>query len=256
MNKVLIIEDEKPAASRLQRLLMECDPTLKIAGHCESIRSSLNWLNKNEPPDLIMLDIHLADGISFEIFKEIDISSHIIFTTAYDEYAIKAFDLNSIGYLLKPIQKDKLQKSLEKFYKAKQDRTQMSSSALLSIIGNLNQNYKKRFLVNAGEKIRPILTSNISYFYSMEKNTFLCSKDDRHYLLEYALDKLEEMVNPEEFFRINRQFLVHISCLNKIVILSKSRIKVGILPAPPMKEDIYVSNARASSFRRWLDDMK
>jgi two-component system response regulator LytT len=203
-----------------------------------------------------MLDIQLADGLSFEIFKEVEIASHIIFTTAYDEYAIKAFDLNSIGYLLKPIQKEKLQKSLEKFYKTKQEESRVSSSELLSILGNFNKNYKKRFLVNAGEKIRTILTSDISYFYSMEKSTFLCSKEDRHYLLEYPLDKLEEMVNPEEFFRINRQYLVHISSLSKIVILGKSRIRVDIHPSPPTNEEIFVSNAKASSFRKWLDDMK
>jgi DNA-binding LytR/AlgR family response regulator len=251
MIRTLIIEDEEPAANRLATLLKSLDPDIKILAIIDTVKSAVQWFENNTAPDLIMLDIQLGDGLSFDIFKQTKVDSYVIFTTAYDEYAIKAFELNSIDYLLKPFDTARLSNSIEKFRKYKTSETSTSIGKLLETIENRNSKFKKRFVVSIASKIKVIETGNVAFFYSKEKNTFLCAADNRHYPLDFSLDHVEEMLNPEIFFRVNRQYIVQYRNINKIDILSKSRIRIET--NPPATEEILVSSARTSEFRSWLD---
>ena len=251
MINTLIIEDELPAAQRLQRMLEELDPSIRILGILESVTASVNWLKEHSPPHLLMLDIQLADGLSFDIFKKVKIDSFVIFTTAYDEYAIKAFELNSIDYLLKPIDKGNLQHALEKFKKISPAHQTVDIQAIMEAMDHTRKRYKERFVVNVGTKIKSIETENIAYFYSLEKSTFLCTTDNRHYPVDFALDKLEEVLDPSRFFRISRQYVVNYGAIDRINILSKSRVAIHTQPATD--EPLLVSTARTHLFRLWLD---
>ncbi len=251
MIKVLIVEDEMPAAKRLSKLLTEAEPDIQIEQICDSIESTVRYLKTHPSPDLMMLDIQLGDGVSFDIFKSVELTCPVIFTTAYDEYAIKAFELNSIDYLLKPIRSEALNKSILKFKKVTQPLTTIDRQLLSTLLDKEQRNYKQRFLVYAGENLISVKTTEIGYFYSIEKSTFLATSGGRSYALEFSLDKLEESLDPNEFFRINRQYLISFSSIKKISILSKSRIKLTIEPLP--KEEILVSSARTHEFREWLD---
>ncbi len=247
----LIIEDEAPAAKRLEKLLKEVEPSITILETIESVSSAIKWFEHHSQPDLLMLDIQLADGLCFDIFKHVRIDSFVIFTTAYDEYAIKAFELNSLDYLLKPISRDRLKKSIEKFKRLHGKKTSIDIQAVVAAMDQGRKKYKERFSVNVGTKIKSIETANIAYFYSMDKNTFLCTKEKRHYPVNYALDKLEELIDPQYFFRISRQYTVNYHAIEKINVLSRSRI--SILTAPPTEEPLLVSTARTHEFRLWLD---
>jgi len=251
MIRTLIIEDEQAAAERLKRMLSRSGLDLQICGILDSIESSVDWLKKNSPPDLILLDIELADGKSFEIFRHIKVDSFIIFTTAYDAYAIKAFELNSVDYLLKPIDETKLKTALEKFQHFTGNRKQDIIHDLLETLDLKKTSWKKRFLVYAGNSIKSIETKDIAFFYSLEKGTFLCTHDNRQYPVEYSLDKLEQLLDDQRFFRINRQQILSFESIKKIYVLSKSRIKVEI--SPEQKEEFIVSSARTHVFREWLD---
>jgi len=251
MIKVLIIEDEQPAAKRLAKMLLDISSDFEILQQCDSIESGVQFFESGVMPDLVMLDVQLGDGLSFEIFKKVDISCPVIFTTAFDEFAIKAFELNSIDYLLKPINKEKLVRSIEKFKKINQQSTQTDWKMLISVLDKEKREYKQRFLVYVGEQLHSVQASDIAYFYSIEKSTFLTTKDGKCYGLDVSLDKLETMLSPTDFFRINRQFLIAFNAIKKIYILSKSRIKLQIEPTPT--DEILVSTARAHTFREWLD---
>lgn len=250
MISTLIIEDEAPAADRLELLLKEIDPEIDIMDKLDSISTSVEWLNNKPHPQLIMLDIQLADGLSFEIFNQVTPESFIIFTTAYDEYAIKAFQLNSLDYLLKPINKSKLAASIEKYKRFNSNTPSLQIEALLQSMASKNKDHKKRFAINIGTKIKSIETKEVAIFISMEKNTFLHTCDGHCYPVDFSLDKLEGLLNPEEFFRANRQTIINYAAIEKINILSKSRIQV-LLNA--YSEEIMVSTAKSHSFRLWLD---
>jgi len=247
----LIIEDEAPAAKRLEKLLKELEPSITILKTIESVSSAIKWFEQHPQPDLLMLDIQLADGLSFDIFKQVRIDSFVIFTTAYDEYAIKAFELNSIDYLLKPINKEKLRKSIEKLIKLQGKTNSIDIQAVIAAMDRERKQYKQRFSVNVGTKIKSIETANIAYFHSLDKNTFLCTKEKRHYPIDFALDRLEELIDPQYFFRINRQYTINYHAIEKINVLSRSRI--AILTVPPTEEPLLVSTARTHEFRLWLD---
>ena len=252
MIKTLIIEDEEPAALRLEKLLTGLDPEISVLEKLDSIESSVEWLQNNPQPDLIMLDIQLADGLSFEIFRKVSLECFVIFTTAYDEYAIRAFELNSIDYLLKPIDKEKLSNSLQKFKKLKTSTSpKVNINELLETLEGKTKSYKKRFAVNIGAKIVSVEVSNIAFFYSLEKSTFICTRDNHHYPVDFSLENVEGIVNPDQFFRINRQFILNFAAIEKIHILSKSRIKIE--SNPPSEETLLVSTAKAHAFRLWLD---
>lgn len=251
MIKVLIIEDELPAAKRLEKLLSEVAPEFQVVKHCDSIETSIHYLKSGALPDLIMLDIQLGDGLSFEIFKQVDILCPVIFTTAYDEFSIKAFELNSIDYLLKPINKDKLSKSIEKFNRLHQSSHQQDWRLIATLLDKEKKEFKQRFLVTVGEHLHTIQTNEIAYFYSVEKSTFLTTTAGKTLPLDFSLDKLEGLLSPTQFFRINRQFIVSFQSIKKIFIQSKSRIKLMI--EPMVKDEVLISTARTHEFKEWLD---
>ena len=251
MIKVLIIEDEQPAAKRLEKMLTEVAPDVEIIQRCDSIESSVKFLKSGVKPDLIMLDVQLGDGLSFEIFNHTDISCPVIFTTAFDEYAIKAFELNSIDYLLKPISKSSLERSIAKFKKLRIEPVQSGLASLAFLLDKEKREYKQRFLVYVGEHLHSIQTADIAYFYSVEKSTFLHTVAGRSYPLDMSLDKLEGMLSPQDFFRISRQYLISFNSIKKILILSKSRIKLVL--EPPTDNEVLISTARTHDFREWLD---
>ena len=250
--KVLIIEDEEPAAKRLHKMLKEIEPGFNILDNIVSVSSAIKWFNENESPDLVFSDIQLSDGLSFEIFKTVNLTSPIIFTTAYDQYAIEAFKVNSIDYLLKPIKKDELANAVNKFKKifASAAPPAFDINKLLQSINPGAPEYKKRFVVRYGEHIKTIDITQVSYFYTEEKINFLKTKDNYSYPIDYNLDKLETMLDPERFFRINRQFIISIDSIGEMFSFSKSRVKINL--KPPINLDTIVSTERSPHFKVWL----
>jgi DNA-binding LytR/AlgR family response regulator len=250
--KILILEDEEPAAQRLKKILLECEPDAQVLDVLVSIESAVKWFNTNPPPDLILMDINLADGSSFEIFSLTNVEAPIIFITAFDEFAIKAFKLNSVEYLLKPIKKEALEFALEKYkkYHSKQNINTQDIKSILETIKEESKSYKKRFLIKFGEKIKSIDIEQVAYFYTEEKINFLKTKDNHTYHIDYNLDKLETIIDPERFFRINRQFIIGIDSITEMFSFSKSRVKV--LLKPPTSMDTIVSTERSPLFKEWL----
>ena len=251
MITALIVEDEEPAAARLENLLREVEPEIMILDIMDSVQAAVEWFGNHDPPDLLMLDIQLADGLSFDIFKQVKVDSFVIFTTAYDEYAIQAFELNSIDYLLKPVDRTRLQNSLWKYHRLSGRKQEADIAALMEALEQRKANFKKRFAVNVGSKIISVETRSAAYFYSMEKSTFLCTYDNRHFPIDFSLEHLEALLDPELFFRINRRVIIGFTAIEKIHILSRSRIKLEVLP--PSGQDMLVSTARTHAFRQWLD---
>jgi two-component system, LytTR family, response regulator LytT len=248
---ILIVEDEEPAALRLKKLLTEIEPDVKILEILVSVRSAVKWLKSNQPPELILMDINLADGLSFEIFSQVEIDVPIIFITAFDEYAIRAFKVNSIEYLLKPVKKDDLVSALGKYKRLHAEKSDIPDlKMLIETLKEKQDPYKKRFLIRYGEHIKTIDINQVAYFYTEEKINFLKTKDDRTYPVEYNLDKLETMLDPERFFRINRQFIISIDSIVDMFSYSKSRVKVNL--NPPIKMDTIVSTERSPHFKEWL----
>ncbi len=251
MIRTLIVEDEEPAAARLEKLLKQVEPGIQILDVIDSVEIAVKWFETNDPPDLLMLDIQLADGLSFDIFKKTEVDSFVIFTTAYDEYAIKAFELNSIDYLLKPVDRVKLQNSIQKYRKLAGRNQKVSIETLMETLEHRKSSFKIRFAVNVGSKIISVETRSVAYFYSMEKSIFLCTNENHHYPLDFSLEHLEQLLDPEMFFRINRQVIIQYTSIEKIHILSRSRVKLET--NPPASEDLLVSTARTHQFRLWLD---
>ncbi|PWG04791.1 LytR/AlgR family response regulator transcription factor [Polaribacter aquimarinus] len=249
---VLIIEDEKPAARRLNRMLAELG--IEVQQMLHSVEESLNWLQNNEHPDLIFLDIQLSDGLSFEIFEEIEVNSAIIFTTAYDEYALKAFKLNSIDYLLKPIDDDELEAAVNQF--KQQQPTQSDVQVNLDdirklLINPVDRKFKKRLSIKVGQHIKIIHIDEIECFYSENKSTYIHTKENRNYLLDHSLENWQEQLDPEHFFRVNRTFIVHINAIKDIVAYSNSRLK--LILHSYNEQEIIVSRERVKDFKNWID---
>lgn len=250
MIKALLIEDEAPAAQRLSKLLVELRPEIKILNTLDSIEQSVEWLIVNPSPELIFLDIQLADGLSFDIFQEVPCKSFVIFTTAYDEYALKAFDINSIDYLLKPINIERLEKALIKFEQIRGKAPDVDFNSLAQLLATKTANYKKRFIISVGNRIKSVETAQICMFYTLNKNTFLMDSQGKSYPVDFSLDNLENLVNPEQFFRVNRQNLVNYSHIENINILSKSRLQIIL---SPHTEPVLVSSLKTTGFKNWLD---
>lgn len=250
MIRTLIIEDEEPAAFRLKKLLKELNPEIEVVDIIDSVDSSVKWFKVNQHPDLLLLDIQLADGLSFDIFKHVKVESFVIFTTAYDEYAIKAFELNSIDYLLKPVDRAKLSVSLNKYETLKGPKPTFDINELISTIEGKKTTYKKRFAINIGNKIRSVETKDVIQFYSMDKSTFLVASSGKFYPIDFSLDNLEKLLDPDYFFRINRQSIINYFAIEKINILSKSRVELRIQGSD---QGILVSTSKTHSFREWLD---
>jgi len=248
---ILIIEDESFAADKLERMLTEVDPSITILAKLGSIKESVKWLFQNTA-DLILLDIQLSDGISFSIFEQVSINTPVIFTTAYDEYAIKAFQINSISYLLKPIRKNDLAESLQK-YRSLKSAFSIDFDLLLANIQGKDPEYKKRFLIQIGDKIRKVEVSEIAYFYVLDKGVYLRTFQGNSYPVEYTLDKLETIVNPQVFFRINRKYMVNMESIANMVAYSRSRVKLELKPKADDEHDTIVSIDRSADFKQWLN---
>ncbi len=249
--RILIIEDEQPASTRLKKLLLEAEPNAIILDEIVSIKSAVEWFTNHSHPDLIFMDIHLADGNSFDIFELVNITTPVIFITAYDEFALKAFKVNSVEYLLKPVKQEELVAAINKF------KTYFNKNNPLPDLSKLMENlkdpgasFKKRFLIRYGEHIKTVDTDNVAYFYTEEKINFLRTKDNHTYHIEYNLDKLDGMLDPEKFFRINRQFIINIAAIDQMFSFSKSRVKINL--KPPIDLDTIVSTERSPLFKEWL----
>lgn len=252
MMNVLIIEDEKPAARRLHRMLSKLD--MEVIQMLHSVEESLNWLQNNKHPDLIFLDIQLSDGLSFEIFEEIEVKSAIIFTTAYDEYALKAFKLNSIDYLLKPIDDDELTVAVDQFkeQQPKKSEVQVNIEDIRKLLINpVDRKFKKRISIKIGQHIKIIPIDDIECFYSENKATYIHTSEKRSYLLDNSLEYWQDQLNPEQFFRVNRTFIVHINAIKDIISYTNSRLKL-ILNSYSAQE-IIVSRERVKDFKNWID---
>ncbi len=247
---VLILEDEEPAAARLIKILAETEPAAKVLDVLVSVKSAVSWLKSNPAPDLILMDINLADGQSFEIFTQTEVESPIIFITAYDQFALQAFKVNSIEYLLKPIKKEELHSAINKFKKLQKNTDSPDIKTLIESFIDKQDRYKKRFLIKYGEHIKMIDIKDVSYFYTEEKINFLKTKDNYSYPIDYNLDKLETMLDPGKFFRINRQFIISIESITEMFSFSKSRVKVVL--TPPINMDTIVSTERSPLFKEWL----
>ncbi|MFV8353634.1 LytR/AlgR family response regulator transcription factor [Flavobacterium sp. XS2P14] len=252
----IIIEDEKPAARLLQRKLEKLNVAVGVMLH--SVEESIDWFSKNEHPDLIFLDIQLSDGLSFEIFEKVSIKSAVIFTTAYDEYALRAFKLNSIDYLLKPIDEDDLEAAVTKF-KSLLPKQELQTQNLTidfeqikkMLTNPFEKTYKKRFTVKIGQHLKVISIEEIECFFSENKGTYLHTFDNRNYLLECTLELLEQELDPADFFRISRKFIIPLKAIKEIVVYSNSRLKV-ILPSYK-DEEVIVSREKVSDFKTWIE---
>jgi two-component system, LytTR family, response regulator LytT len=255
MIKILIIEDEEPAANRLKKMVTELEPDANVLENIVSVSSGISWLQQNPSPDLIFSDIQLSDGLSFEIFKNVEVQCPVIFITAYDQYAIDAFKVNSIDYLLKPIKKDDLEAALNKYKKlSTREVPAMDITKVLEAFSPSKQEYKTRFIVRYGEHIKTIKIEDVAYFYTEDKINFLTTNEGRRYTIDYNLDALESMLNPKTFFRINRQFIISIQSISEMFTYSKSRVLVKL--NPPSKHETIVSTERSGDFKLWLGDEK
>lgn len=249
---VLIIEDEKPSARRLQRMLERLDVSVNVMLH--SVEESIEWFANNEHPELIFLDIQLSDGLSFEIFESIEIKSSIIFTTAFDEYALKAFKLNSIDYLLKPIDEDELKLAVAKYMalKPKSQNLQLNFDDIKKLLVNpLEREYKKRFTTKIGQHIKMIPVDEIECFYSENKGTYAHTVDGRDYLLDTTLEQLEDELSPKTFFRISRKFYINVNAINDIISYTNSRLQLKLNNFK--EQEVIVARERVKDFKLWLE---
>ncbi len=247
---VLIVENEKPAIVSLSRLLNQIDPAIKIAGTTESVESTINWFQNNPFPDLIFMDIQLDDGLCFELFETMQLDIPVIFTTAYDEYMLSAFKVNSVDYLLKPIEESLLRKAIDKF-KSIHFRDAVKIDVLKQLLKELNKGYKTRFLIKVGEHYRSVLDNEISCFYILERFTFIRTSSGKDYPVDYSLDQLQKIIDPDKFFRISRNCIVNINAIRDIISYSSSRLNVKLNNQP--NEDLIVSKDKVSEFKKWVD---
>lgn len=249
--KVLILEDETLAADRLEGMLREIQPNVDIIGRLKSVATSVEWLNANARPDLIVTDIRLLDGLCFDIFSQVKVDSPVIFTTAYDQYAIRAFEVNSVDYLLKPIEREKLEVSLQRVQQRKAEPAP-DYSRVLDLIKNATQPaYKSRFMVRLGQRIVAITTDKIGYFFSESKLTYIVTLDGKKLPIDQPLDELIDILDPKRFFRVNRQFIVAFESIAEIHPYFKGRIK--IILQPKTDEEVVISSDRTPEFKRWID---
>lgn len=253
--KVFLIEDEQLLARQLTSLLKKIEPGVEILGHTNSIETSVAWLDQHPAPQLIFMDIELADGQCFEIFNRIKVSSPVIFTTAYDEFALKAFKVNSIDYLLKPIKEEELVSALNKWKQLQ--RSTANTHSIESITGILNSlvkekenSYRKRFLVKHGQKMVSVNTSDIAFFNARNTLNFITTRTKQKYLVDYTLDEIEELVHPNQFFRANRQFILAHDIITAVHPWFNGKLKVDL--SLPLEEEIIVSRDKAPQLKAWM----
>ena len=250
---ILIIEDEEPAAERLADIIREIEPKATITNEIVSVSSALKWFSEHAMPDLLIMDINLADGSSFEIFKSIKITAPVIFTTAYDQYAIDAFKVNSIDYILKPVKKEDLKAAFDKFKQLRNNAATDINLLISQLTGNKKE-FQKRIIIRYGDNIKMIEVKDVAYFYTEEKINFLCTFGNMRYPIDFNLDEVERLIDPKDFFRINRQFIVNIAAIEKMLAWSKSRVKLILKPV--IELETIVSTERSPLFKEWLTGKK
>ena len=249
---ILIVEDEKPAALRLQALINELRPSCQIVNIVDSIQTATSWLKSNDTPNLIFMDIQLADGLSFDIFSEVDVKAPVIFTTAYDQYTLKAFKYNSIDYLLKPIDTVDLEASILQYEKLHEPQKIIDKNTILSIIESFQkQGFKERFLVKSKDQLSYVNTKEVAYFYSEDGVLFLTTDQGKRYMLDNTIDKLLELLDPKFFYRINRKLIVRHEAIDNINFYFNSRLKLDLKPQTSF--DVIVARERVKGFKAWLD---
>ncbi len=255
---VVIIEDEYPAAERLTKLLARADPQVSVVATLDSVASAVPWLQTHPAPDLIMSDIQLSDGLSFEIYEQVLIKSPIIFTTSYDEYAIRAFRHKSIDYLLKPIKFEELQRAIEKYRNFRQDFSDpvpaVRLEQLLDVLSHTGRSSKKRFLVKKGEQLIPVADDDAAYFYTENELVYLITHTGKKYILDYTLEQLSTLLDPARFFRINRQFIVSLAAVQQIHTYFSSRLKLHL--QPEADAEVLVSKGQVKGFKAWLEGIR
>ncbi len=246
---VLIVEDEKPAATRLVNMLKKVAPDVSVVGVTDGVESTLNFLEQHPSPDLVFMDIHLADGSAFEIFRHHSFDGMgLIFTTAYDQYAIEAFKVHALFYLLKPLKQDELEHALARYHASRGKRSDLSPIVNKLL---LKQPGEKRFLIRMGQSLRLIHQQDIAYFYTADKITFMLTREGRKYPLDYTLENLEVMIDPTRFFRINRQYIIHIEAIQHMHAHTKARVRIDLLPV--VSEEVIVSTEKSPLFKKWLE---
>ena len=253
--KILIIEDEAFAANAIEKMICDLRPQTQILDKIESVEEAVEWFNTHSFPDLIFCDIHLSDGSSFEIFRQVEVKSPVIFTTAYNEYALEAFKVNSIDYLLKPIDKSELEKAIKKYEELNKDHISRElenlSNLLKNTVSDSGKTSKSRFMVKSGQTIRTISSEEIAYFLAEEGVVLLVTPEGKRYVVNYTLDQLEELLDPKNFFRANRQLITRIDAIKEVSPYFKGRLHLSL--NPELKTDQIVSSNKASAFKDWLD---
>ncbi|GAA4384654.1 LytTR family DNA-binding domain-containing protein [Hymenobacter koreensis] len=255
--KVLLLEDEYPAAERLQRLLAQAAPEAQVVAHHDTVAATVAWLQTNPAPDLILADIHLADGLSLDVFDQLVVNSPVVFTTAYDAYALRAFKANSVDYLLKPVKLAELQAALQKLRQWRSPTPAASEVAqrLERLLDGLTElpgrPTKTRFLVRHGEQLLPVLTTDVAWFQSRNETVTLVTHAGQRYLVEYTLEQLEQLLDPKHFFRLNRQFLAQLAAVQRLHPWFNGKLKLDLIPAPA--EEVLVSREKAAAVKSWLE---
>ena len=257
MIKILIVEDEIPAQINLKKLIDRCCPDGSVVMTLTSVRQTIKWLEENpEGADVIFMDVELSDGICFEIFEHVTINAHVIITTAYDNYAINAFKVNSRDYLLKPIGDEDMKRAWERCRESIESRASANIETLLDMVSRANvtrdKEFKKRFIVKTGEKIIIIPVEDIAYCFSEDKSTYAVNRNGTRRLLDYSLDMVQEMLDPKLFFRISRSYIVSINAIENISKHLGTRLKIQL--NPPSEDEVVVSRSRTSDFLEWLDN--
>lgn len=248
--RVLIIEDEELAADTLQKILMDINPNIQILAILGTVEAAINWLSKNTA-DLLFMDIHLGDGESFEIFQQVNIESPVIFTTAYDQYTLKAFKNQGIDYLLKPFDEDDVRMALAKLNTIRKASEMPLQNILIPI--PQTEKLRNRFMVKMGQLIKTVQSEDVAYFMADDKYLFLITKDQQNYIIEETISSLEPQLNPADFFRVNRKFIININAIKEMYKLSRNRVRVVLTPTPAEGIEVIVSEERAEAFKDWLN---
>lgn len=248
---VLIVENEKLAAEKLCRLLKKIDNSVNFLDITESVETTINWLQNNKAPELIFMDIQLDDGLCFELFEAVKIDIPVIFTTAFDQYMLSAFKVNSIDYLLKPIEEVQLRGAIDKFRLLYSERT-VRNEILNNFLRTLNTGYKNRFLIKVGTNYKSIPVSDIACFYILERSVFIRLFSGKDYSIDYSLDYLQKVIDPDKFFRINRNCILNINAVSDILCYSSSRLEIKLNNNKPI-DDLIVSRDKVGEFKKWID---
>ena len=252
--KVVILEDEPLAVEKLERYLLKYSGEIKILKILTSLEVALPWIEANKDEvDLFFMDVQLSDGLSFEIFNTIPLKKPIIFTTAFDEFAIDAFKVNSIDYLLKPIKFMELTKALQKLNALKSQYSDTSRFTSLKQLSDSKKAFKNRFVVKTGNHLHSISTDQIEVFYAEGRDAYLINKDGKRYMIDYTLEALEEMIDPKHFFRVNRSFLINLNAIQDVLVYSNRRLKLAL--KPQLEKEIVVSREKVSEFKKWFEGL-